>query len=121
VFNGYTLPFAPDATFTASLQHTWDFANGASLVGFASNHYESSKWGSFQHAPGTAVPSYDKTDATLTYTFAGGAWSVAAWGKNLTNAVSYVTVSTGGNPGPASALIDPPRTYGMRFDYKFGL
>lgn len=119
VFNGYTLPFAPDVTFTASLQHTWNFANGATLVGFAATHYESSKWGSFQHAPGTAVPSYDKTDATLTYTFAGGAWSVAAWGKNLTNAVSFVTVSTGGNPGPGSALIDPPRTYGMRLSYKY--
>jgi len=118
-FNGYSLPFAPEATFTVSLQHTWNFANGSSLSGLASNHYEASKWGSFQHAPGTDVPSYDKTDATLTYTFAGDAFSVAAWGKNLTNAISYVTVSTGGNPGPGSALIDPPRTYGMRFSYKF--
>jgi iron complex outermembrane receptor protein len=119
VFNGYTLPFAPQVTLTASLEHTWNFASGATLVGFASTHYESSKWGTFQHATGTAVPSYDKTDATLTYTFPGHAWSVAAWGRNLTNAVSFVTVTSGGNPGPGSALIDPPRTYGMRVDYKF--
>lgn len=119
VFNGYTLPFAPDVTFTASLEHTWSFAGGATLKAFAATHYESAKWGSFQHAPGTDVPSYEKTDAALTFTSASGAWSVAAWGKNLTNAVSFVTVSTGGNPGPASTLIDPPRTYGLRVGYKF--
>jgi iron complex outermembrane recepter protein len=118
-FDGYTLPFAPEVTFTASLQHTWNLPNGASLDGLVASHYEDSKWGVFQHAPGTAVPSYDKTDVTLTYTSPGRAWSLALWGKNLNNAVSYVTVATGGNPGPASALIDPPRTYGARVGFRF--
>jgi iron complex outermembrane receptor protein len=66
------------------------------------------------------APSYVRENATLSYTPSGKHWSVAAYGRNLSNRVVY----TGGieaalAPGLFYSNLDAPRTYGGRVTVNF--
>lgn len=54
-FNGYQLPFAPNATMNASWRHTFDLHNGGQIEAFADGQRSSSRWGIYTHSAGTFV------------------------------------------------------------------
>jgi iron complex outermembrane receptor protein len=62
------------------------------------------------------VPS-NKGDANLTYEL--GNWSAGLWVKNVTNRAVIAATAAAGLPGPATAYLEDPRTFGAMFSVKY--
>ncbi len=60
------------------------------------------------------IPSYFKSDASLSYTPADAPWDVQIFAKNLENKVVPVSITGSGTSAPSE-----PRTMGLRVNYNF--
>jgi iron complex outermembrane receptor protein len=116
-FGGYQLQYAPDWTVSAGYQHDFRLSGGY-LRARADTRYESSFWGTFNHARGTEQKDYFKTDASVTYVD-NNEWTLGVWIRNIGN-VAVLAATTTGQFGPyGDAFIEPPRTYGLRLTLDF--
>ena len=113
-YSGNQLLDAPVSNVNAGLQHDVQVADLGSLRGRVQTHYESGHYGVFSNAPGTRQGAYTKTDLTVTYTPNRASWSVQAYVDNVENQPVFGALSPGGQFGPASGFLEPPRTYGVR-------
>jgi iron complex outermembrane recepter protein len=111
-FDGYQLAFAPDLTGTVGYTHNIPVGE-ATLRAHVDWRYESSWWGTFNHVPGTLQTKSNKGNADLTYD--ATKWSVGLWIKNIQNRAVIAATAAAGVPGPGTAYLEPPRTYGVRF------
>ena len=59
----------------------------------------------------------NKEDASLTYD--AGRWTLGAWVKNISNNAVIAATAAAGIPGPATAYLEDPRTYGLRAEVKY--
>lgn len=118
-YNGLTPPYAPRLTLNLGASQTIPFARGDDLVARVDSHHETKAAGDFDHAPGTGLNNYWKTDISLTYTTASRAISVAGWVRNIENSWHPSITASGGLPGPGSDLLERPRTFGVRVGYDF--
>ena len=66
---------------------------------------------------GTEQTSSNKGDASLTYD--ADWWSAGAWIKNVTNKAVIAATAAAGIPGPATAYLEDPRTFGVRISVKY--
>jgi iron complex outermembrane recepter protein len=115
-FSGYTAMKAPAVGIQAGYRHTWDLGQYGSLQGIVQTHFESSYWTLFDHTPGSAQPSYTKTNLILGYFSPGGTWHIQAFCNNLENSA---VIATAAPPNSASGMVpwvhvQEPRTYGIR-------
>lgn len=117
--SGYQLPDSPDLTVSASYEHDWELASGGLISGKVSESFIGQRWSAYNHPTGTHLPSYHKTDVSLTYTPASGKWSIQAWARNLENEAVWDSAVSSNLPGPAAGFIQAPRTYGMRLTANF--
>ena len=117
-FAGYALQYAPDWTVSAGYHHDFHF-DGGYLRARVDSRYESSFWGTFNHARGTQQKSYIKSDASLTYYAASGGWSVGVWIRNIEDEAVLAATTTGQFGPYADAFLEPPRTYGIRLQMEF--
>ncbi|MCI0518501.1 MAG: TonB-dependent receptor [Woeseiaceae bacterium] len=116
-FGGYQLQYAPDWTVSAGYLHDFRYSSGY-LRARADTRYESSFWGTFNHARGTEQPDYFKSDASLTYVD-NDQWTLGVWIRNIED-VPVLAATTTGQFGPyGDAFIEPPRTYGLRLTLEF--
>ena len=69
------------------------------------------------HNKGTEQVASNKGDASLTYD--ATTWTVGAWIKNMTNRAVIAATAAAGVPGPATAYLEDPRTFGLRFSIKY--
>ena len=117
-FNGLSGPYAADWTINGGISHDFQMHSGyirASVDG----HYESKWYADFVHNLGTRQDPYAKLNAELMYYSEDGKYSFGFWGRNLTNKVVIAATAAAGIPGPATAYLDAPRTYGIRGGFKF--
>jgi iron complex outermembrane receptor protein len=115
-FDGFQLAYAPD--WTALIGYTRNIPLGeAMLRAHIDWSYESSWYGDYVHNPGTRSDATNKGDASLTYD--KGNWSAGLWIKNIRNEVRISATAAAGIPGPATSYMDPPRTYGARFQVRY--
>jgi len=116
--NGRKMPFSPD--FTARVGATYDIelGNGGTLTPGTNIYYSSSfSTNDIAYAFGEQG-EYARIDLNLTYRPQNGAWSLAAFGNNITDqAVLTRTVRFGQNAIVQSFA--PPATYGARFSVQF--
>jgi iron complex outermembrane receptor protein len=63
---------------------------------------------------GTEQAANSKFDANVTYE--ADKWSVGLWIKNIANRAVLAATAAAGIPGPATAYLEDPRTYGVRFN-----
>jgi len=61
-------------------------------------------------------PAVSLVDASIGYSPAHSHWTVALWGKNLTNQIYAVGLGGGNPPG---LFVSDPRTYGLRVNYTY--
>ncbi|HEX7784464.1 MAG TPA: TonB-dependent receptor [Sphingobium sp.] len=112
-FNGLAPPYAADWTIGGGFGHDFQMRSGY-LHAAANGYYESRYWADYVHNLGVRQDPYVKLDANLTYYSNNGRWNVGAWGRNLTNEVTIAATAAAGIPGPATAALAAPRTYGVR-------
>jgi len=113
--DGYQLANAPVMSGTGGYEHRADLSDGSDISIRVQSHVQSGYWGVYDHPAGTRQSAYTKTDLTLTYTRPNKGWSAGLWVKNVENTAVFQAAAAGGQPGPASSYIAPPRTFGVTF------
>lgn len=117
-YNGLAGPYAADWTVNAGFAQDFHMRSGY-VRAQGDLHYESQWWADFIHNPGTRQAPYVKFNASLTYYSDNGRWNFGFWGKNLSNKAVIAATAAAGIPGPATAYMDAPRTFGVRAGYNF--
>jgi iron complex outermembrane recepter protein len=111
-YDGLQTPYAPDLTAAAGYTHNTPLGN-AVLRAHLDWRFESSWYADYVHNPGVRQGPSNKGDGSLTYD--ASKWSVGAYVKNIQNRAVIAATAAAGVPGPATAYLDDPRTYGLRF------
>ena len=114
-YSGLQMVDAPTGNINAGLEHTVAFGAYGSVRGRVQTHYESGHWSEFDHAPYTHQPAYTKTDLRLLYTPDRGRWTAEVYAHNIEDQPVFGALNAGGQPGPATGFLEPPRTVGVRF------
>lgn len=147
--SGNAIPFVPENSWSVSAQYAWTLPNESSLTlrgeGSWADAYEVHPGGEKRGAPTAAQPlgaflgpqlprsmteKSDIVNAFLTYSAAGGQWSVQAWAKNLldkqyvvfaTNYAFYLLAAseTATSYEADRVSVNQARSYGVTFDYRF--
>lgn len=117
-FNGLSGPYAADWTINGGISHDFQMKGGY-VRASVDAHYESKWYADFVHNLGTRQDAYAKLNAELIYYSDDGRYNFGFWGRNLTNKVVIAATAAAGIPGPATAYLDAPRTYGIRGGFKF--
>lgn len=119
--SGNKLPWSPELSFSATVDHTWWFGNGwvmgpsltwnwQSEMFFNDNNYTDGPF----HAGQKAVSTFN---ANFKIINENQAWALVFFGYNLSDKL----VRSWADPGPGywRANFFPPRTYGVRFSKNF--
>jgi iron complex outermembrane receptor protein len=115
-YDGLQPAYAPDWVIEAGFTHNIPLAN-ATLRAHINWRFESSWFADYVHNLGTEQVASNKGDASLTYD--ATSWTVGAWIKNMTNRAVIAATAAAGVPGPATAYLEDPRTFGLRFSVKY--
>ena len=117
--SGFTAMKSPAVSIQAGYQHTWNVTNGARIQAGVTTHYDSSYWTLFDHSPGSAQPSYTKTNLVLSYIAPGNSWHVQLYGNNLEDSAVIATAApaNASSHGVTWIHLEPPRTFGVRFGF----
>ena len=115
-YDGLQPAYAPDLTAMAGYTHNTPIGS-ANLRAHIDWRFESSWYADYVHNPGTKQVPSNKGDAALTYEEAN--WSAGLWIKNMTNKAVIAATAAAGLPGPATAYLEDPRTFGAMFQIKY--
>lgn len=117
-YNGLSGPYSADWTVGANVYHDFQLKNGYLRVQ-ADARYESEWFADFVHNPGTRQAPYVKENASITWHSGNERWNLGLWCRNITNKAVIAATAAAGIPGPATAYMDEPRTYGVRLGFDF--
>jgi iron complex outermembrane receptor protein len=99
--NGNILPFSPKNKIALNGTYTWDFEDGATLDASLSYFWQDISFSSIFNRSYTKVPSWDQTDARLSWTSADGNLSLIGFIKNVFDDIVYdsrgASLREGGN------------------------
>jgi iron complex outermembrane recepter protein len=115
-YDGLQPAYAPDLTAMAGYTHNTPIGD-ANLRAHIDWRFESSWFADYVHNKGTEQVPSNKGDATLTYE--KSTWSTGLWIKNITNRAVIAATAAAGLPGPATAYLEDPRTFGAMFSVKY--
>lgn len=110
----------PEWVINAGVQQTFVLGNGGSIVADLSSRYEAERATGITYLPYMTVPSYTRTNFSLTYRTPQDRWSVSGYINNIEdeNVRSIAGQSQGGVRFVYTNL-RPPRTYGLRLGVHF--
>lgn len=117
-YNGLSGPYSADWTIGANAYHDFQFSGGYLRLQ-ADARYESEWFADFVHNRGTRQAPYVKENASLTWFSHDEKWNFGLWIRNISNKAVIAATAAAGIPGPATAYMDEPRTYGVRAGVKF--
>lgn len=117
-YNGLAGPYSADWTVGGNVHHDFQFDSGYLRVQ-ADARYESEWFADFVHNRGTRQAPYIKENASITWYAENEKWNVGIWCRNISNKAVIAATAAAGIPGPATAYMDEPRTYGGRVGFKF--
>lgn len=115
-FDGLQPAYAPDWVIEAGYTHNMPIGS-ATLRAHIDWRWESSWFADYVHNKGTEQTASAKGDASLTYD--ASTWTAGLWIKNITNKAVIAATAAAGVPGPATAYLEDPRTFGARFTIKY--
>ena len=116
-FSGLSPPYAADWTVLMGYSQGIHVGEGM-LRGRIDARYESAWYADYVHNLGVRQSANTKADISLTYE-ASKLWSVGVWCKNLSNKAVIAATAAAGIPGPATAYLEAPRTYGLRVMFTY--
>jgi iron complex outermembrane receptor protein len=115
-YDGLSPAYAPDLTAMAGFTHEIPVGS-ATVRAHIDWRFESSWYADYVHNLGTKQVPSNKGDASLTYDATW--WTAGLWIKNMTNRAVIAATAAAGIPGPATAYLEDPRTFGVRFSVKY--
>jgi iron complex outermembrane receptor protein len=116
-YTGNRLTRTPEHKLILSPSYTYGLGAGGEIELAVDYQYESDIW---DDASNTGAEFRDPThfvDARAVYTSATGDWSLALWGKNLTDEVTRTHQAT--FIGATFASFNPPPTYGVTLRWNY--
>jgi iron complex outermembrane recepter protein len=121
--SGQKMPQAPGFVVQGGLDQSFPMPFGGTLTASGDFRHEQGHQTSLSFVPQANIPSYTRGDMSLTYD-SEKAWSVAGYINNVTNSTQVESVVPGrsynlNTGGLIAAILLPPRTYGVRFHYKY--
>lgn len=116
-YSGRAIPFAP--MWNGSLTAGYDFvvANGDTSASLQYT-YTSKKWGNYTQVPQELLPAVGLLNANLSWTPQGSNWTIAVWGRNLTNKL-YQAAALDVPPLFTEVVLGNPREWGVDLKFKF--
>lgn len=117
-YEGFVPPYAAPWTINLAYHHDFQMGNGY-IRAAADTRYEGAWFADFVHTPGVRQSPNWKSNAALTYFSGNEKWSAGLWIKNISNEAVLAATAAAGLPGPATAYLEQPRTYGARVTFKF--
>ncbi len=125
-YAGDPLSHSPDWTLNMGYQHQFVLGSGASITARGNLQWVDTQNLDYHNFALTQIPSYTRSDLTVTYASADGHWEAMAYVRNLEdNAVlsqaapdpRATTYAIGMTSGTGHYM--PPRTYGVKLTYKY--
>jgi iron complex outermembrane recepter protein len=122
--SGKDMPQAPGVVVQGGLDHTIPLPTGGSLMLSGDFRHEEGHQTSTSFDPQAVIPSYTRGDVSMSYDSAKGDWGLQAYVDNVANSTTIESIIPGRSynvdtGGLISAILLPPRTYGVRFRYKY--
>ena len=118
IFSGKSLKQAPKLQYGLSTSYRTAMAGGTLVAGaqlkFVGDHYQT-----LAASELIKTEAYTVVDARLGWEAANNKWSVALWGRNLTDQRYYTGAFDLSSLGIAVGFINVPRSYGLDFRYRF--
>lgn len=116
---GNQLPQAPEWNISGGIQYRAPVGNGDLTAALDANYVSRNYFDEFNIAA-ISQPGFAKVDASLSYQTESG-FEVTAFIKNITDKKTIETayLSTVRLGFPINGVLAPPRTYGVRFGYRF--
>lgn len=110
---------SPEWSATLGIDQSFDIA-GMPATFSLDARYRDERWIGFEFTPPQRAESVVTYDATFTLGGSAGNWSAMAYVRNITDEeVQAMTQVLGNMSNLVSTIYEPPRTYGVRFDYMF--
>jgi len=122
VLNNFKLKNAPEWNYMLAANYVSKFENGYSMMFRLSAAYEDWSYNLVGNPEEIKRDETTLVDARIALNGRNDRWSVALWGKNLTDEVYYPAATTVGAAAmgvPGLAFPGQPRTYGIDFRYSF--
>ena len=118
--DGKTLQFAPEWSYSTSLEYVLPLGDNLEFISFVQVYGEDEKALALDLDPSTWQDSYTKVDARFTLASTSGMWEVSLIGRNLTdedtrNFANDIPTFE----GSYFSLIEPPRTYTLKATLRF--
>ena len=119
--SGNKLPQSPDFTANVGVEYGFALPENIGDLNFRIDYYYSGeKYFDQFNEDRSRQESYDLLNARLAFTSQDESWSLAAFGKNITDELVMLDVSTAALYGSGSIVrFAPPRTYGLELNYSF--
>ena len=87
--NGNILPFSPKNKIALNGTYTWDFEDGSTLDASLSYFWQDIAYSNIFNRSYTKIPSWDQTDARLSWTSGDGAITLIGFVRNLFDDIVY--------------------------------
>jgi iron complex outermembrane receptor protein len=116
-YDGNRLIFAPEWTAYAALEYRLPVGAGGYASFLADYSYTDENYFSPNNLPQFRTPAFDEVNARVTWA-PNEHWELAAWVKNVTDAVNIRSHQIGFT-GNEVFTYNPPRMYGLKATYRF--
>ncbi|WP_221892866.1 TonB-dependent receptor [Parasphingopyxis marina] len=117
--SGLPLPRAPHWTISAGWTHEFELANGGMIVADIDGQFSSSYMLDFTTVDFMEQGSYALLNAQVAYHSPDDNYEIALWMRNMTNEAVYNDARRFGSTNFSGADIRPPRTFGIRGQFRF--
>jgi iron complex outermembrane receptor protein len=146
--NGNILPFTPKNKIALNGVYTWTLPDSSTLDASVSYFWQDIAFSSIFNRSYTKIPSWDQTDARLSWTSADGGFTLIGYVRNVFDEIGYDSAGAGLREGPdqrvaptlcnsspattqafgfppgqscftTNETLRPPRTYGVELQVHF--
>jgi iron complex outermembrane receptor protein len=93
--DGNILPFSPKNKIALNGVYTWDLSDGSNLDASVSYFWQDIAFSSIFNRSYTKVPSWDQTDARLSWTTADGGLTLIGFVRNVFDEIAYDSKGSG--------------------------
>jgi iron complex outermembrane receptor protein len=116
---GNRLPMQPEHKLALTAGYNIPLGrSGGDLQLLATYAYTDEQYPDIANIELFTIPAHDRWDASVGWTAPGGKWSLALFGKNLTDEVGIVELHTGLSNDPFLALLTAPRQIGLQLFWR---